>query len=72
MDDVHRHSGHLRHGDGAMDGFGLGNGGSSERVIDGRGLALGESLLDDDIDDGAVLGMHADERAVLRCLAHAL
>ncbi len=44
--------------------------GPGERVIDGRLLAFGEGLLHDDVDDRAVFGVHADERAVLRGLLH--
>ena len=72
MDDVDRHAGHLRHGDGAMHGFGFGSRGARERVVDGRGLALGQRLLHDDVDDGAILSVHADQRAVLGRLAHGL
>ena len=72
MHDVDGHAGHLRHGDGAMHRLGLGARRPRERVIDGRGLALGQRLLHDDVDDRAVLGVHADQRAVLRRLLHGL
>ena len=65
MHDVHRRARHLGQGDGAMHGFGFGRGGTRERVIDGRGLALGQRALDDHVDHAAVFGMHADQRAVL-------
>ena len=46
--------------------------GPRERVIDGRGFALGQRLLHDHVDHRAVLGVHADERAVLRRLPQRL
>ena len=72
MHNVDRHARHLRHGNGAMHGFRLGLRGPGERVIDGRGLALGKRLPHDDIDYRPVLRVHADQRAVLCCLAHRL
>ena len=66
MNDVDRRTRHFRQGDGAMHGFGLGDGGPRERVIDGRGPAFGQRPLHDDVDHAAVLGVHADQRAVLR------
>ena len=72
MHDVDGHARHLRHGDGAMHGFSLGLRGPREGVVDGRGLSLGQRLLHDDIDDRAIFGMHANQRAVLGGLAHGL
>jgi len=36
-----------------------------QAVVDRRRLATGQGLLHEDVDDGAVLGVHHDERAVL-------
>ena len=72
MDDVDRRAGDLRHGDGAVHGFGFGARRTRERVVDGRGLAFGEGAGDDHVDDAAVFGVHADERAVLRGLREGL
>ena len=58
-------AGHLRQRDGARRGFGFRRGGAGERVILGRGLALGQRLLDDHVDGAAVLGVHADHGAGL-------
>ena len=44
MDDVDGHARHLRHGDRAVHGFGLGARGPRECVVDRRGLAFGERL----------------------------
>ena len=63
--DVDRHAGDLRHGDGAVHGLGLGARRARERVIDGRGLSLGQRARDDHVDHAAVFGVHADQRAVL-------
>ena len=71
MHDVNRRARHLRHGDGAMHGFGFGQRRARERVIDRRGLAFGQRLLHDHVDHAAVLGVHADQRAVLRGLLQA-
>ncbi len=70
--DVDRGAGDLRHGDGAVHGFGFGARRTGEGVIDGRGLTLGEGASDDDVDDAAVFGVHADERAVLGGLGEGL
>ena len=51
-----------------MHSFGFSQRGARERVIDGRGLALGQRLAHDDVDHAAVFGVHADQRAVLRGL----
>ena len=72
MHNIDRHAGHLRHGDGAMHGLSLGLRGPRERVIDGRGLALGQRLLHDHVDHRAVLRVHADQRAILRRLLQRL
>ena len=45
--------------------------GPRERVIDRRGLAFGQRPLHDHVDDAAVFGVHADQRAVLRGLRQA-
>ena len=50
----------------------LGPRGPRQRVIDRRRLALGQRLLHDDIDHRPVLGVHANQRAVLRRLPHRL
>ncbi len=68
MHDVDGNARHLSQRDGAMHGFGFGQRGARERVIDGRGFAFGQRLAHDDVDHAAVLGVHADERAVLRGL----
>ena len=65
MHDINRHPGNLRHGDRAVHRFGLGLGGTSERMINGRRFALGQRMLHDDVNDGTILRVHADERAVL-------
>src|SRR5215467_3210431 len=54
MDDVNGSVGDFGEGDRAIDGFGFGNGGPGERVIDRSGLAVGQSLLDNDVDDAAI------------------
>ena len=61
MHDVDRRAGHLGEADRPVRAFGLGNLWARERVIDGGGVALRESLLHEDIDGDAVLGVHADE-----------
>ncbi len=55
-----------------MHGFGFGGYRPGEPVIDGRGLALGDGSLNDDVDDAAVFGVQADQRAVLRGAAELL
>ena len=72
MHDVNRRAGDLRHGNRAMHGFSLGERGPGERVIDGRGLSSASACCTIDVDDAAVFGMHADERAVLRGLLQRL
>jgi hypothetical protein len=41
-------------------------------MMDRCPLALGQRLLHDHIDHAAVLGMHADQRAIHRCLLQRL
>ena len=69
--DVDRNARHLRHRNRAMHRLGLGHGGPRQRVIDRRRLALGQRLLNNDIDYRSVFRMHADQRAILRRLPHA-
>ena len=64
MDDVYRRARHFGQRDGAMHGLGLGGGGTRERVIDRRGLSFRQRALHDHVDHAAVLGMHANQRAV--------
>ena len=72
VDDVERHAGHLGQRDGAAGGLALRARGARERVVLGRGLALAQRLLDQGVDHPAVLGVHADEPAVLPRLQHGL
>ena len=72
MHDVHRNTSQRRHHDGAMHRLRLRNRGPCQRVMNRRLLALGERLLHDHVDHAAVLGVHADQRAVLGCLLHRL
>src|SRR5215470_18074268 len=65
MDDVDGGMRNLSKSDGAIDRFGFGDGWTSEGVVDGSGFAVSESLLNHDIDDTAIFGVHANERAVL-------
>jgi len=65
MHDVNGNARDFSQGDGAMYGFGFGQRGAGERVIDGRGLAFGQRLTNHHVDHAAVLGVHANERAVL-------
>ena len=64
--DVHRRPSHLREGDSPVHGFRFGRHRTRQGVMDRRGLALGESAAHDHVDDPAVLGVHADQRPVLR------
>ena len=61
---------YLRQRNGPMHALGLGLGRTSERVILRRRLAIRQCLLDDGIDDDAILGMHADQPTVLARHAH--
>ena len=72
MHDINRHAGNLSHRNCAVHGFSLSLGGPRERVINGRRLPLGQRLLHDDVNDGTVLRVHADQRAVLRRLPQRL
>ena len=68
MHDINGNAGHFSQGDGAMHSFGFGQRGARERVMDGCGFAFGQRLPHDDIDHAAVLGVHANQRAVFRGL----
>ncbi len=61
MDDVDGRARHLGEGDGAVGGFGFGEGGAAEGVEVRRGLAFGDHLGDDDVDGRAVFGVDAAE-----------
>ena len=63
--DVDRHVRHLGQRDGAVRGLRLGACRPRQRVVFGRGLAFGQRLLHQHVDDAAVLGVHADRAAVL-------
>ncbi len=52
-----------------MHRLGLGLGGPRQHVMDRRGLSLSQCLLHNHVNHRPVLGVHADERAVLRRLA---
>src|SRR5207237_2410485 len=66
VNDVQRDAaGHLRQTEGAVRGLALGLGWPGERVPFRLGVLRGERALHENIDDAAVLGVHADEPAVL-------
>ena len=65
VDDVDRHAGHLGERDRAAGGFAFGRRRTRQRVILRRRLALAQRLLHQLVDDAAVLGVHADQAAVL-------
>src|ERR1022692_3472161 len=52
--DIDGHAGDFRHGDGAVHGFRFGARRARERVVNGRGLSVGERACDEDIDHAAV------------------
>ena len=70
VDDVDRHARHLGDRDRAMHSLRLHAGGTGQGVVLRRRLALGHCQLDDLVDDDPVLGVHADQGAVLAGLAH--
>ena len=65
MDDVDRDAGHFGQRDRAAGRFSLRARRTRERVVLRRLLSLAQRLLDEQVDDAAVLGVHADEAAVL-------
>src|ERR1043165_4233952 len=56
---------HLGQRDRALGAGGFGDFGPRQRVIDGRGVALGKRALDQDVDRKADFGVHRDERTEL-------
>ena len=72
MNDIHRRAGDLGHGNRSLNGLGFGDRGTCECVINGRCFSVSQRLLHDDVNDAAVLGVHADERAILRRLLQRL
>ncbi len=64
--DVQRRAGEMRELDRAVRRLALGLRRPRERVVERLGVPRGERLLDEDVDDVAVLGVHHHERAGLR------
>ena len=72
MDDVNGAPGQFRQLDGPVSGLTLHDRAPSQSVVDRVGLSPLQSLLDQDVDDDAVLGVHHDRRPVLGGLLHRL
>ena len=70
--DVERRPRQLREPDGAMGGFAFEYRRARGRVVLRRAQALSDRLLDQHLDDRAVLGMDAGHRAVVAGHAHRL
>ena len=70
MNDVDRRLCHFGDRDRAMHAFGFSYSRTRERVILGRGVTLRQRVLDDLVDDNAILSVHTDQTAALSSRRH--